>query len=74
MKIIKNIFDKIDPHFQKGGKLEKISSIRHYDFKDLRRNPEDTKKYFKGFSITIVNISWVTFLIINNSILKNHKI
>ena len=24
MKIIKNILDKIDPHFQKGGKLEKM--------------------------------------------------
>ena len=24
MKIIKNIFDKIDPHFQKGGKFEKM--------------------------------------------------
>ena len=24
MKIIKNIFNKIDPHFQKGGKFEKM--------------------------------------------------
>jgi len=27
MQLIKNIFDKIDPHFQKGGKLEKMHPV-----------------------------------------------
>jgi sulfate adenylyltransferase len=38
-----------------GGKLTKIQLPRHYDFKDLRRTPEETKKYFKehGWDIVI---------------------
>ena len=43
MKIIKNIFDKIDPHFQKGGKFEKIHPA--YDaFRTMAFVPEHTTK------------------------------
>jgi Na+-transporting NADH:ubiquinone oxidoreductase subunit B len=41
MKIIKNIFDKIDPHFQKGGKFEKIHPV--YDaFRTMAFVPSHT--------------------------------
>jgi sulfate adenylyltransferase len=37
-----------------GGKLTKIQLPRHYDFKDLRRTPEETKAYFKEHGWDIV--------------------
>lgn len=37
-----------------GGKIEKIELPRHYDFKNLRLTPEQTKKYFKENNWTTV--------------------
>lgn len=38
-----------------GGKLTKIQLPRHYDFKELRRTPEETKAYFKeqGWDVVV---------------------
>lgn len=38
-----------------GGKLTKIELPRHYDFRELRRTPEETKAYFKenGWNIVV---------------------
>lgn len=37
-----------------GGKLEKIELPRHYDFKNIRLTPEETKKYFKDNNWTVI--------------------
>lgn len=43
---VKYLFDKTNDYYL-GGQVTKISKIEHYDYKNLRKNPQQLKRYFK---------------------------
>jgi len=47
------ILNKTNEYYM-GGKVTLVSMPKHYDFTDLRRTPQDLKKYFKDNNITKV--------------------
>ncbi len=51
---VKYLFDKTND-FYLGGKVKKIGVIKHYDYGNLRKTPQQLKRYFKkrGFSKVI---------------------
>ena len=42
---VRMLFEKTNPKYI-GGTIAKINDIHHYDFKDLRLNPEQTREFF----------------------------
>lgn len=51
---VKYLFERTNEYYL-GGKVKKLGSIEHYDYKNLRKTPQQLKKYFKkrGFEKVI---------------------